>query len=251
MSSRLALLVFSLAVACSAQAGSFRTYHPDQYYFGLAMQAHQARRYGESLARFRQAARYADKPAQLALAIMARDGVGREADLAEAYAWADLASERGYREFLVQRERIWANLDAAGRTRALALGAQLYAEYGDAVAKPRLERLLHIGLAQKTGTRTGAQSVSTGVVDMGDPSVRAAFVSAFMTRMQDGPGGAMRAFSFAIGAAGGTGPGSSGYYDDANWRPEQYWATRDAIWMRGSVEVKPLEKVDDAQPHRG
>ena len=90
--------------------------------------------------------------------IMARDGLGRAADAAEAYAWADLAAERGYREFLVLRERIWEGLDETQRGRALALGTQLYAEYGDAVAKPRLERLLRIGLAQKTGTRSGSQT---------------------------------------------------------------------------------------------
>jgi TPR repeat protein len=115
MPSRIALLLLTLAVTCSAQAGSFRAYHPDQHHFGLAMKAYEARRYEESREGFRRAARYADKPAQLALAIMARDGIGRAPDLAEAYAWADLASERGYSAFLLQRERIWDRLDAAQR----------------------------------------------------------------------------------------------------------------------------------------
>ena len=50
MPSRIALLFLSLLAAAGAQAGSFRTYHPDQYYFGLAMRAHAEQRYGESLA---------------------------------------------------------------------------------------------------------------------------------------------------------------------------------------------------------
>lgn len=251
MSPRLAVLLLSLVVACNAHAGSYRTYHPDQYFFALGMDAHLDHRYAESLERFRQAARYADKPSQLALAIMARDGLGREADAAEAYAWADLAAERGYREFLVLRERIWAGLDETQRTRALALGTQYYAEYGDAVAKPRLERLLRIGLAQKTGTRTGSQVVATGVIDMSDASVRAAFVSAFFTHLHDGPDGSLRAFAFGAAAAARTGPGGAGYYDAANWRPREYWAARDSIWMGGTVEVKPLRRADGAGPRRG
>ena len=38
------------------------------------------------------------------LADLARDGVGRPADLAEAYAWADVAAERGYPMFLAERD---------------------------------------------------------------------------------------------------------------------------------------------------
>jgi uncharacterized protein len=247
MSSRIALLLLSLVAACSAQAGSFRAYHPDQYYFGLAMAAHEAQRYEESRERFRQAARYADKPAQLALAIMARDGIGGAADLAEAYAWADLASERGYSAFLLQRERIWEQLDSAQRERALARGAQLYAEYGDAVAKPRLERLLHKGLARRTGSRAGAGTSRMGVIDLSDPAARAGFIAAFMTN----PGKSFDAFTAGVGAAGSIGQGSGDYYDDSNWRPEEYWAARDAVWLRGRVEVQPLRRADDAGAGRG
>jgi hypothetical protein len=247
MPSRIVFVLLSLVAGCTAQAGSFRAYHPDQYYFGLAMEAHEAQRYEESRERFRQAARYADKPAQLALAIMARDGIGGAADLAEAYAWADLASERGYSAFLLQRERIWEQLDAAQRERALARGAQLYAEYGDAVAKPRLERLLRAGYARKTGSRAGGDTSRLGVIDLSDPAARAGFIAAFMTN----PGKGFDQFASGVGAAGRIGLGSASYYNESNWRPEEYWAARDSVWLRGRVEVQPLRKADDAAAGRG
>jgi hypothetical protein len=101
---------------------------------------------------------------------------GTAPDPALAYAWADLAAERGYPEFLGVRERVWAPLDESQRQRALELGASLYAQYGDAVAKPRLERLLRSGLARKTGTHTGSRVGALAVVRV-DSAVRAAMLA--------------------------------------------------------------------------
>ncbi len=55
-----------------------------QFGFKLGFDAVAAGRYEEASQRFRQAARYADKPSQMALALLARDGLGQPKDLALA-----------------------------------------------------------------------------------------------------------------------------------------------------------------------
>lgn len=105
-----------------------------------------------------RAARYADKPAQALVAERYWHGDGVAQDRALAYAWMDLAAERGYTVFVAHRENYWAALDDGERQRALREGQQIYADYGDAVAKPRLERHLENRLRQQTGSRTGARS---------------------------------------------------------------------------------------------
>ena len=251
----LAILLSVLAVvpALPSQAGSFATYHPDQYYFTRAVDAFERGRLEDTEDFLRKSARYGDKTSQFALALLARDGVGRQADLAEAYAWFDVAGERGYPAFLAEREAIWLRLAEAEQARALGMVAKLHAEYGDAVAKPRLERLLRLGKSRRTGTRTGAGAVDTGVAQM-DAAARAAFMAAFLGKANPGNGPAppgneaapaMTAFGAAIGAAASTGIASTGdYYDDANWEPALYWYMRDAPWMHGRVTVRALRAAN-------
>ncbi|HET9484664.1 MAG TPA: hypothetical protein VFO79_11960, partial [Xanthomonadales bacterium] len=148
--------LFLVAVSAPAAAGSYASYHPDQHYFVKAVDAFSLGRLDDTAKFLRQSARYGDKTSQFALALIARDGVGREADLAEAYAWFDVAAERGYPAFLAEREAIWLRLAPAEQARALELVARTHAEYGDRVAKPRLERLLRLGKSRQTGTRTGS-----------------------------------------------------------------------------------------------
>src|SRR3546814_9279963 len=69
------------------------------------------------------------------VAEMLWNGDGVERDRALAYAWMDLAAERGYAGFLGLRERYWSALDEAGRARALEAGQEVYAHYGDAAAR--------------------------------------------------------------------------------------------------------------------
>ena len=248
-----ALVLCVLAtLAVPAAAGSFATYHPDQYYFDKAIEAFDRGRLGDTARVLEQSSRYGDKVAQVALALMARDGVGRAADPAEAYAWLDVAAERGYPMFLAEREALWQKLTPGDQARALELAKALHAEHGDAVAKPRLERLLRQGKAQQTGTRTGAGSAKTGVATL-DSAARAAFLAAFLGKAN--PGGtnssgaaasaAMTAFAGASGAAGATGINANGdYYDDAHWEPALYWYMRDAPFLQGRVTVRALRAAE-------
>lgn len=109
-----------------------------------------------------RAARYADKPAQALIAERYWKGEGVEQDRPLAYAWMDLAAERGYTVFVAHRERYWAALDAAERRRALEVGEGVYAEFGDAVAQPRLAR----HLAHKRRMQTGTNGRSGSMVEV-------------------------------------------------------------------------------------
>ncbi len=105
---------------------------------------------------FERAARYADKPAQAMIASMLWKGDGVPQDRALAYAWADLAAERNYPRFVATREQYWNALSGPDRTRAVQVGQEVYDEFGDKVAKPRLEQALVLERRNNTtGSRLG------------------------------------------------------------------------------------------------
>lgn len=193
--------------------------HFDQFFRKRGFESHRAGRHDAAMRYFKMAASYADKTAQLAVATMYLNGEGVAPDPALAYAWADLAAERGYPKFIAERERIWARLGAAEQRRALELGSAIYAEYGDAAAKPRME--FQLGLLKKsmTGSRAGFE-------------------------------GNLRVSNYAGcrgvttgGATVGQGCFVPDYWAPRNWHPEAYWKEQDALWMpRGEVDIGPLRR---------
>ena len=212
-------LLLALAVVLPARAGfgSYEMYHPDQRFRRLGLEAIERGEHEWALKYLRRAAHYADKPAQAMLAEYWFDGVGGEVDRARAYAWMDLAAERHYRLFLIKREAYWEALTPAERERALAIGAELYARYGDAVAKPRLEQKLRLGSRQSTGSRVGMR-------------------------------GALKVYTFGPSGL----EWQPDYYAERHWKPEAYWAEQDRIWnnpVRGQVIVEPL-RPDFGVPER-
>src|SRR3546814_13111981 len=101
-------------------------------------------------------------------ALMVGQGEGGITDRAQAYAWMDLAAERGYPELLAQREQFWRALSSDERARAREIGESLYATYGDAVAKHRLERELRRGRFYKTDRKSVVWGKRVSVrVDLG------------------------------------------------------------------------------------
>lgn len=231
---RSTVLAAALALAPLASADQFDTYHPDQYYRRTAMQ-HWENGEPEAAHRdFLSAAKYADKTSQLSLALQYWTGSGVAADRPTAYAWADLAAERGYPDFLSVRERMWAELTPEEQARAVEIGTRLYAQYGDDVAKKRLERLLRKGLGKKTGTRTASNVSEVGVIHV-DGGARAALQAGFNA-------GNLSSFVKGAKAAAATRLDLP-YWDERNWKPQEYWATQDALWKpdpRGTVTVGPL-----------
>jgi len=147
-------------------------------------------------------------------------GVGVPHDRALGYAWADLAAERMYPQFLLLREKMWAQMDAAERKAAIEQGQAIYDEFGDAVAKKRFADAIAQTKRQITGSRTG-------------------FVGTLVVQAP-GPGGSLSG-----------GPGSakvSEIYAQSRRDVKNYWKIEDVLWKDGSVDVGPLERVGGAPP---
>lgn len=192
--------------------------HPDMKFRQSGLRAYEAGDYPEAFKLFKRAARYADKPSQGMVAEMLWRGEGVEKDRPSAYAWMDLAAERHFRVLLVQREVYWTSLSEDERQRAIPIGEGLYAEYGDTVAKRRLELAMRRARNQSTGSRTGAVG-----------NLQISF---------DTPGGPV------------TIDGST-YYHPQFRDPERYWAWQEAQWKdppTGVVEIGPLRSGGEASP---
>lgn len=197
-------------------SGGFLAAHPDQRFRLLGMQARQSGRAEEARDYFRRAARYADKLSQGALGEMYWHGEGGGQDRALAYAWMDLAAERGARILLAHRERYWLQMSEGERSRAIAEGERVYAEFGDKVAKPRLAKLLTSARRKVTGSRVG-------------------FVGALAICIEP-----------VMGRCSATVTGEQ-HYDDRYWVPAKYWEWQDRIILtpdtEGEVNVGPLDVV--------
>ncbi len=239
------VLAIALAFTLSlTQAGSFATYHPDQTNRDRGFDAYSDGEFPRALDYFRRAARYADKPSQLAISMMYRHGEGVSADPVLAYVWADLAAERGYVSFLAYREEIWSKLSEEQQQRAVDIGQAMYAEFGDEVAKPRLNQLLQRGLAKRTGSHAGSDISPIGVAQL-DSSARANLFGRLLVL----PHGSVASSDFSLRVLSQLSSEiraqmAGGYYNEAHWKPAAYWTLQDAIWSgRGTVEVGPLRKA--------
>ena len=197
----------------------FLAAHPDLQNRLRGLEAYEAGRFEEALNYYRRAAYYADKASQAMIGEMLWNGEGVARDRALAYAWMDLAAERGYQGFLKFREQYWQALDDAERERALNEGQAIYARYADETAKPRIAAVLRRGLGQATGSRLG----SVGALTISVP----------------GPGG------IPITIDG------SKYYDPQYWDPKLYAQWHDRVWMNprvGRVDVGDTETLRGAKP---
>lgn len=196
---------------------AFLSAHPDLRWRREGILAYDKRQLPLAAQYFQRAARFADKPSQAMYAEMLWLGEGVAADRALAYAWMDLAAERAYLPFLAKRERYWRELGEADRKRALVVGQAVYAEYGDAVAKPRLEKLLERAMRKVTGSRTG-------------------FVGGVKI-LVPGPNGLWQSID------------GSQYYASKYWKPEQYWRWQDRTWKdppTAHVDVQAPEQIEDS-----
>ena len=178
--------------------GGFLDWHPDMRFRLRGMEALDRRDDEAAFKDFQRAAYYADKASQAMVAEMLWNGRGPAPDRPLAYAWMDLAAERGYIVFLALRERYWNALDGDERARAIDAGQAVYARYGDAVAKPRIAAQLSRGRSQITGSRTGF----VGNLSISVP----------------GPGNTSLSIDPEV------------YYAAQFWNPRKYQQWQDAMW---------------------
>ena len=196
----------------------FLSAHPDLNNRLRGLDAYRKADFVAAFQYFMRAAHYADKPAQAMVAEMYALGQGTSRDPVLAYAWMDLAAERGYLPFLAHRERYWNALSEAERERVSAVGAPLYGTLGDKVALPRIARVLRSARRNTTGSRVG-----------------------FVGNLK----------IIVPGPAGEEVIDGSRFYDPKYWDPEKYQAWHDSVWMRprtGTVSIGELQKVAEQQP---
>lgn len=202
----------------------FLAAHPDLRWRGEGIRAYERGDFETALDYFKRAARHADKPSQAMVADMYWRGVGVAQDRALGYAWMDLAGERLYPDFIGFREQYWNALDETERVDALERGQAILAEYGDDVAKPRLEKVLRRERRGVTGSRTG-------------------FVGNLKIIPMTGP----------LAGTGMTLDGDQ-YYAREYWEPRRYWQLQDSIWrapVLGRVRVGDIEQAGPAGDDEG
>lgn len=207
--------------------------HPDLFAYRRGMDSVRGEDYAAAMRYFRRAARYADKPSQALIAEMYWQGLGVEQDRPLAYAWMDLAAERGSTRLLLERERYWEALSEAERAEALRIGRQVYDRFGDAVAKPRLEASLRRKARRVAGSRTGYTGNTTIL----------AIMPGHNNRGGDGEG-----------AVGPVPPllqmSASEFFHPTYWAPANYYTWRDQLFEHepglGAAHVGPLEPVRNA-----
>lgn len=187
---------------------SFMQSHPDMLYRMRGLGALKRGEGRQAEDNFRRAARYADKLSQAFIAQMLWEGRGIPQDRALAYAWMDLAAERGSPMLVAERERYWEALDEPQRARAVEEGKAIYARYADDVAKPRLETEMRRSRKNEAvGSRLGS------VVTQVDVCVGNWQVSD------------MRLLCNRSIAA-------DHYYQDRFWKPADYWK-----WQEQQISV--------------
>lgn len=190
----------------------FLDHHQDMKYRLLGLEAYNQKRFDDALQYFRRASFFADKPSQGMVAEMYWNGEGTARDPVQAYAWMDLAAERGYLGFVGLRERYWKALSESERARAIEEGQAVYARFGDAAAKPRYEHQLRIGRREMTGSRTG---FNRGVrIEIPGPS-------------------------------GSQSIEGSKFYDDRYWDAKKYWAWQDKIWAKPSIGKVTIGEIEE------
>lgn len=186
--------------------------HQDMLWRNNGVFEYKRQRYADAARYFRDAAFFGDKPSQAMLALMLWNGEGVGTDRAQAYAWIDLAAERGYESFVATREKFWAAMNEDERRQALEVGRGLYEKYGDERANKRLEFEMARTKRQLTGSRLGRPG--TVAVNLQGPEGR-------RFRAVDG----------------------SLFYSAKYWKPENYRAWQDQRWdlPQGKVEVGPVQ----------
>jgi hypothetical protein len=192
---------------------AFLNAHPDMKYRREGWLAFDAGRYPEAIGHFTRAAGFGDKISQAMLAEMAWKGQGQPANRPLGYAWADLAAERGYRQFVALREQYWAQLTAEERVAAIAAGRTLLPVYSHDVTR--------VALAQHL--RKARWTMVSGRINR-SAEVRVPGPGVLWTPIR-----------------------GHDFYAEKFWNPARYQEWTDAVWTdppRENVEVGAPVQVD-------
>lgn len=212
-------------------------HHSDLYFRTLGADAYKAGDKERALEMFTSAARYGDKPSEAMVATMYWNGEGTAVDRPRAYAWMDLAADRGYHDLLIQRELYWNRLSASERDEAIRIGKDVYDKYSDELGRQHLAIELSRVALQATGSHTGF--VGNGVVTRSLGGAGTAFVGSVRGYLNDNNILQL-----------------TQYYSNAVWSADDYLHLKDLQWrfkgpLEGNVEVgAPLQfsPTPESQP---
>lgn len=207
--------------------------HPDVLYRNVGVKAYKDGAKEEALRDFIKSASYADKLSQELVATMYWNGEGTPVDRPRAYAWMDLAADRGYRDMLVQRERYWSQLSEAERKQALDVGREVYATYSDDRGLERLQLKLSAVATQAIGSHAGFTGNGSTLLKSQSPNGNRPLGDAEHS-MQD-----------VLNGSRGTVVDDSKRYSAELWNAKQYQRLKDMQWnlATGHVEVGDLQPV--------
>lgn len=104
---------------------------------------------------FLLAALWADKIAQYNLGVVHYQGHGVPVDRPRAWAWFDLAAERGYPQLVDMAALVWEEFDEREQVAARDIREELAERYSDVVAVPRTARYMELEQRRMTGSRVG------------------------------------------------------------------------------------------------
>jgi len=194
-------------------------YHDDLFGEFSGFRFYARHRYADALHYFKIGAYYADKPSQISIGLMYLNGEGVHSDPVMAFAWIDLAAERGYPAYVATRERVRATLSQDQLAQAQDARRTLATKYGDDVAKPRIANELRSGIRQMTGSRAGF-----------DNGVRFLPLDEVFHSGAGSPG-MMDARTIC----------EQGFWAKACWQPELYFAMRDRQ-LNATVTVGAVEE---------
>ncbi|WP_157956511.1 SEL1-like repeat protein [Dyella sp. C11] len=209
--------------------------HPDEFGEFVGMRYYASGDYAKAMKYFDMGARYADKLSQLSIGLMYLNGEGVEKNPVMAYAWLSLAAERNYPRYVATRDAVGKQLDAGQRAQASEVLAQLSSEYGDEVAKRRLERELRQTRTTMTGSLVGYGSSYTGSLTY------AQFVASAGANVLGRMGANAMPPCGARSIDGAPITGCDNLFVSWRWDPKQYFDVRDATWM-GTVTVGDLQQ---------
>jgi uncharacterized protein len=207
--------------------------HPDQYGEFMGIKRYAAGDFAGAMKYFLVGAHFADKPSQLCIGLLYLNGEGVPKDPVTAYAWIAVAAERNFPQFVASREQVWAKLDAGQRDQAKALADKLFADYGDAVAKPRLASQLRQARMQTTLSRLG-------FIDDARAYTPEQFFSGLRSHLANS-GEPLQ--NCGMGTIKGSAiVGCSDFFAESRWNPPEYFQTRDSSWQ-GIVKVGALQSA--------
>ncbi|MFD0724666.1 hypothetical protein [Lysobacter brunescens] len=194
--------------------------HPNEQWRYQGLRQHLAGRDAQAVLHFERAAGYADKISQHYLSLLYWYGQGVPQDRVLAYIWSDLAAERGHRNLLRIREKMWLELTEAQRAQVIQRGEGMHRQYADAFTRIRTERALFRFATQMTGSKAGFDGHNLTV--------------------QFGPS-ALQGTSTEGGITG------LAMYGDERTDRRVYWQAQDRMLegpLRATVTIGPLEPHD-------